>query len=178
MLKLESDPVEVILMVPLAVPAAAGEKIAVNDVLWPAVNVKGKVSPLKLKPVPLATAAEMVRLVPPELVRVPLIDFELPSWTFPKLKLEGFETRSPLPMLVPESATASVLSLALDLIVRVPVAVPVAEGAKVAVKVVLSPALSVTGRVGPVKLNPEPVTAALDTVTLSPPVFATVTGTT
>jgi hypothetical protein len=177
MLKLESEALEVIRMVPLAAPAAAGEKSAVNDVLWPAVNIKGKVRPLKLKPEPLATAAEMVRLVPPELVRIPLIDFELPSWTFPKLKLEGFETRSSLATLVPESATASVLLLALDLIVRVPVAGPVPEGSKVTAKLALCPTLSVTGRVGPVKLNPVPVTAALDTVTLSPPVFVTATET-
>jgi hypothetical protein len=42
----------------------------VNEVLWPAVNVKGKDKPLKLNPVPLAVAAEIRRLVPPVLVSV------------------------------------------------------------------------------------------------------------
>jgi hypothetical protein len=42
----------------------------VNDVLWPAVNVAGKANPLKLNPVPLTAAAEMVRLAPPVLVSV------------------------------------------------------------------------------------------------------------
>jgi hypothetical protein len=42
----------------------------VNDVLWPAFNVKGKVSPLRLNPLPLAAAAEIVKLVPPEFVNV------------------------------------------------------------------------------------------------------------
>jgi len=79
------------LTLPLAAPLAVGENSTVNDVLWPAVNVKGRVSPLKLNPVPLAAAAEMVRLVPPELVSVPLSDFEVPSWMFPKLKLVGFD---------------------------------------------------------------------------------------
>ena len=37
---------------------------------WLAANVKGNDSPLKLNPVPLAEAAEIVRLDPPELVRV------------------------------------------------------------------------------------------------------------
>jgi hypothetical protein len=70
MLKLESEPVEVMLTLPLAAPLAIGEKSTVNDVLWPAVSVKGKDRPLKLNPLPLAVAAEIVRLDPPELVSV------------------------------------------------------------------------------------------------------------
>ena len=91
MLKLESEPVEVTLTLPLAAPLAVGEKSTVKDVLWPAVNVKGKDSPLKLNPVPLAEEAEIVRFVPPVLVRVSVIDFEVPTWMFPKLKLDGFD---------------------------------------------------------------------------------------
>ncbi len=79
MLKFESEPVEVMLTLPLAAPLVAGEKSTVNDVLWPAVNVKGKDSPLKLNPVPLAVAAEIVRLDPPVLVRVSVSDFDVPT---------------------------------------------------------------------------------------------------
>ena len=68
MLKMESEPLEVMLTLPLAAPLAVGLKSTVKDVLWPAVNVKGKANPLKLNPVPLAVAAEIVRLVPPVLV--------------------------------------------------------------------------------------------------------------
>jgi len=91
MLKLGFEPVEVMPTLPLATPFAVGEKSTVNDVLWPAVNVNGKDKPLKLNPPPLAVAAEIVRLVPPELVRVPVSDFEVPIWMFPKLKLVGFD---------------------------------------------------------------------------------------
>ena len=70
MLKLESEPLEVKLTLPLAAPLAVGLKSTVKDVLWPAVNVTGRVSPLKLNPVPLAAAAEIVRLVPPVLLSV------------------------------------------------------------------------------------------------------------
>ena len=70
MLKLGFAPLEVILTLLLAAPLAVGEKSTVNDVLWPAFSVKGNVSPLKLNPVPLAAAAEIVRLDPPELVSV------------------------------------------------------------------------------------------------------------
>jgi hypothetical protein len=70
MLKLGFAPLEVMLTFPLAAPLAVGEKTTVNDVLWPAFRVTGKASPLKLNPVPLAAAAEMVILVPPVLVSV------------------------------------------------------------------------------------------------------------
>jgi len=70
MLKLESEPLEVKLTLPLAAPLAVGLKSTVKDVLWPAVNVTGRVSPLKLNPVPLAAAAEIVRLDPPVLLSV------------------------------------------------------------------------------------------------------------
>jgi hypothetical protein len=70
MLKLGFDPLDVMLTLPLAAPADVGANFTANEVLWPAVNVTGKVSPLKLNPVPLAEAAEMVRLDPPVLVSV------------------------------------------------------------------------------------------------------------
>jgi hypothetical protein len=70
MLKLGLDPLEVMLTLPLAAPFVVGEKSTVNEVLWPAVSVQGKDKPLKLNPVPLAVAAEIVRLVPPVLVSV------------------------------------------------------------------------------------------------------------
>ena len=43
-----------------------------------------------LKPVPDALAAEIVRLVPPELVSVSVSDFVPATATLPKLKLTGF----------------------------------------------------------------------------------------
>ena len=77
-------------MPPLAAPAVVGANITVNDALCPAVNVSGRVMPLRLNPASLAVAAEMVRLLPPEFVSVPESDFELPVCTVPKLKLDGF----------------------------------------------------------------------------------------
>jgi len=89
MLKLGFKPLEVMLTLPLVAPLAVGENVTVNDVLWPAVNVKGKVRPLKLNPVPLAAAAEMVRLAPPVLVRVSDKLALLPTWTLAKFRLVG-----------------------------------------------------------------------------------------
>jgi len=68
--KFESEAVEVMLTLPLLAPLAVGENVTVNDVLWPAVNVKGKANPLILNPAPPTAAAEIVRLDPPVLVSV------------------------------------------------------------------------------------------------------------
>jgi len=74
MLKLGFEPFEVMLTLPLTAPLAVGEKSTVNDVLWPAVNVKGKdASPLKLNPPPLTVAAEIVRLDPPVFERITVL---------------------------------------------------------------------------------------------------------
>lgn len=79
MLRLGFEALEVMVTLPLAAPAEAGLNNTENDVLWPAVKVTGKDRPLKLKPAPLALAAEMVMVDPPVLVRVPGNDLEVPS---------------------------------------------------------------------------------------------------
>lgn len=78
---------------------------------------------------------------------------------------------------MPDSGTERVPLLAFEVIVNVPLAAPAAVGAKMALNVVDCPALRVSGKFGPVKLNPLPDAAALDTLTAAPPVFVTVTGT-
>ena len=79
MLKLGFEPLDVMLTLPLAAPLAVGEKSTVKDVPWPAISVTGGARPLRLNPLPLAAAAEMVSVVPPVLVSVPVSDFEVPS---------------------------------------------------------------------------------------------------
>src|ERR1017187_513292 len=70
MLKVGFEPFEGMLTLPLAAPLVVGANSTLKHVLSPAVNVKGRVRPLRLNPLPLAAAAEMVRLDPPELVSV------------------------------------------------------------------------------------------------------------
>lgn len=78
---------------------------------------------------------------------------------------------------MPESGTESVELPAFELMVSEPVAAPAAVGVKTASNVALWPAVRVRGGCWPVKLNPVPDAAALDIVTLSPPVLVTITGT-
>ena len=98
----------------------------------------------------------------------------MPTVTFPKLRLLGLApSRSVTP--VPESETLAGEFVALLLKGMLPLALPVVVGAKVALKVVVWPAVRVRGRVRPLMLKPVPVTAACDTVTLPVPVFVRVT---
>ena len=60
----------VIEMPPLKFPAEAGANFAENVVLSPGLSVRGVVTPLTLKPVPVALIAETVTAVVPEFVSV------------------------------------------------------------------------------------------------------------
>ncbi len=84
--KLGFEALEVMLTPPLNAPLAAGEKSTLNDVLWPAVNVKGKDEdrPFILNPVPLIVAAEIVRLDSPVFERVTVLVSLDPTLISPK----------------------------------------------------------------------------------------------
>ena len=162
MVKLELDPVDVIFTLPLAAPLALGSNVTVNDVLWPAAKFRPAAMPLKLNPAPLAEIAEMVRLVPPVLVRVSDKFVLLPTCTLPNARLAGLATRTPAVMPVPESGMVKLESDPVDVIFTLPLAAPLALGLKVIVNEVLWPAVSVTGRARPLKLNPVPLAAAAE----------------
>ena len=80
---------EVMAKLPVTAPPAVGENFVLKLTLWPAVSVVGKVKPLTLNPEPVVLAAEIVTLVPPELVRVSVREVLLPVATLPKLRLAG-----------------------------------------------------------------------------------------
>ena len=127
------EPLDVMVTLPLAEPATVGLNNTVNEVLWPAFNVRGNDNPLRLNPVPLTEAAEIVRLEPPELVRDPLKGCEVPTCTFPKLKLLGFAVSEPAARPVPEREIPSGELDASDEMLNVPVADPAAVGLKLTV---------------------------------------------
>ncbi len=61
---------EVIVTLPLTAPAACGANVTVKLVLCPPDKVSGVVIPLRLSPVPLIEACEIVTLLTPVFVRV------------------------------------------------------------------------------------------------------------
>ena len=81
----------------------------------------------------------------------------LPTVTLPKLRLVGFDPRVPAVTPVPDNASVSVGLDALDVMVTAPLAAPAPDGANFTLKVALCPAVSVTGAVMPLRLNPVPL---------------------
>lgn len=98
----------------------------------------------------------------------------VPTVTFPK-PIEPGKTDTCNVAPVPERATELAELEALLVMERLPVAFPPTVGAKLALRLVCSPAPSVKGSVSPLKLNPLPVTEAADTVTAPVPAFVRVT---
>jgi hypothetical protein len=95
MLKLGFEPLDVIVTFPLAAPVVVGAKLTLNEVLCPAVSVIGSVRPVKLNPVPLTDAAEIVTLVPPLLTRASGWLLLVPTVTLPSPMLLGLGERLP-----------------------------------------------------------------------------------
>jgi hypothetical protein len=166
--------VEVTVTLPVALPAEAGSKPTLKVAPCPAVKVSGAVMPLMLNPVPLAATAEIVTLVVPVFVTVSVKPWVTPTWTLPKLRLAGFDPSAPAVIPVPLSGMVSVAFDAFDETVRFPVALPADAGANFTLKVVPCPAAKVTGAVIPLTLNPVPLAATAEIVTLDPPVLVTV----
>ena len=80
--------------------------------------------------------------------------------------------------LVPVAESDATVGESLALLVTdsVPVMLPAVVGAKVTLKVAFRPEARVAGKAGPLKLYPDPVMLAFETVTLLLPVFVTSTG--
>jgi len=153
------EALDVMVTLPLALPADDGANETENVALCPAVSVTGAVMPVKPNPLPLTATWEIVTSVPPVLVTVSDRDLLLPTVTLPKLRLVGFAPSVPGVTPVPDNGMLNVGFDALDVIVTLPLAPPADDGANETVKVALWPAVKVTGVVIPLKLNPLPLTA-------------------
>jgi hypothetical protein len=113
-------------------------------------------TPLGLKPTPVAFTPEMVSFVFPVFVRVTASELVVPSFTFPKLKLVGFAASNALAATpVPPKATVSGELGALLISATDPDALPADDGVKTALNVVLFPAAIVNGAFNPCQTNLE-----------------------
>ncbi len=90
------------------------------------------------------------------------------------MSLVGFDARVPGVTAVPDRATLRVGFDPLSVKATFPLTDPEACGVKVTTNVVLCPGAKESGKVIPLRLNPEPVTLACDTVKLAPPVLLSV----
>ena len=165
---------ELIVNVPLAAPAAVGAKIAFNVVDCPALSVRGKLGPVKLKPLPDAAALETVTTAPPVFVTATVTVLLLPTVTLPKTALLGFAVRDPGASPVPESAMLKGETEASETIANAPLTAPAVVGAKPTLKVTLWPTARVTGTDSPLTEKPAPRALAWEMVTELPPVLVKV----
>jgi hypothetical protein len=154
-----------ILIVPAALAVTAGEKRTVNVTEWPGVTVAGNVGPLMLNPAPLTAACERIKLAFPESLTVRVCVFDTPTATAPKLILAGTAEIcgcTPIPL----SGTVKVGLLALLVTTRLPLAAPMEVAAKLTFREACLPGARLSGRAIPLALNPAPVVANFEIVTL------------
>jgi hypothetical protein len=166
MFRVELRAFEAIAMLPLALPAAVGEKTTLKFIVWPAARVTGGFKPDALNPGPVTLIAETVRLSPPEFVIASVSVCEVPARTSTKLKLAGVAVNCPELAPVPANGKVTVVELGgeadflpPELVTSrdtVPLSAPMAGGAKVTLKVRACPPPRVTGKLRPARVNPVP----------------------
>jgi hypothetical protein len=160
--------------VPLAAPVVRGLKVTVNEVLWPAGIVTGKERPPMLNTELLELAAVIVTFAPLA-VKLPEALPLVPTTTLPRFKVVGLTVSCPTAALpVPESGIVRLGLEAFEVTVTLPLALPAEAGVNMTVKLALWPDVRVTGVEMPLKLNPVPLIATCEIVTLAPPVLVTV----
>ena len=132
-------------------------------------------TPLELKPAPVALAPEMVTFAFPLFVNATVSELVVPSFTFPKLNPVGLAPSSRLVATpVPPKGTVSGEFGALLTSATDPDTLPEVDGVKTALNVAVFPAATVNGALNPEVLKPAPVAAACEIVRLALPPFETV----
>lgn len=167
----------VIETLPVAFPAAPGVNCTPTVTLCVGVSVTADPPLVIANPLPASLIKDTAMLALPVFVIVKscTVD-ELPTFTFPKLRLPGLTDNVTLDVVpVPLNGIANGEFGALLVIVSVPVAAPAATGANFTVKFALPAAAKVIGSAIPLWLNSAPVSDACVIVRLAVPVFLTCT---
>ena len=160
--------------VALAAADTCGLKVTVNEALWPAGMVTGSERPPTLNTELFELAAVTVTFAPLA-VRLPDAVPLVPTTTLPRPSVLGVTVSCPAAAVpVPDSGIVSVGLEAFEVMVTLPLALVADCGANVTVKFALCPAVSVSGAVIPLKLNPVPLIPTCEIETLEPPVLVTV----
>jgi len=150
--------------------AEAGVKLTVKAEEPPGGTESGGVSPEKLKPVPTSDAWVTLRVAVPGLLMASIWVLVTPTVTLPKLTLAGItEICGCTPLPLSEIVVGELVALLIKL--RLPVALPAVAGAKLTVSEKLWPAARVTAPVKPLRVNPAPVMATCERLTLAVPMF-------
>ena len=109
----------------------------------------------------LSVVAAVIVTFAPLAVKVPEAVPLAPTATLPMSRVAGVKLSCPTAEVpAPDSGIVKLELLAVEVIVTFPLALPAEAGVNVVVKVVWSPAASVTGALIPLSANPVPSTAA------------------
>jgi len=150
--------------------AEVGAKLTMKVAELPGATESGSVSPEKLKPVPTSDAWVTLRFAVPGLLMTSVWVLVTPTVTSPKLTLAGItEICGCTPLPLSEIVVGELVALLAKL--RLPVALPAEAGAKLTLSERLWPAVRVTAPVKPLTVNPAPVMATCERLTLAVPVF-------
>jgi len=150
--------------------AEAGVKLTVKAEEPPGGTESGTVSPEKPKPVAASDAWVTLRFAVPGLLIASVWVLVTPTVTLPKPTLAGItEICGCAPLPLSGIVVGELVALLTKL--RLPVALPVVVGVKPTFRGKLWPAARVTAPLNPLTLNPAPVTATCERLTLAVPVF-------
>ena len=153
--------------------AEPGVKLTVKVEEPPGGTESGTVSPEKPKPVPTSDAWVTLRFAVPGLLIASVWVLVTPKVTLPKLTLAGItEICGCTPLPLSEIVVGELVALLTKL--RLPAALPDVAGAKLTLSERFWPAARVTVPVKPLTVNPAPVMATCERLTLAVPVFASV----
>ena len=161
-----------ILTLPLTVSACLGAKVILSVAVWPGARVAPLMPPPAVTSVAVALTPETVIFELPVFFRVTERVFELPTDSFPKLRLVGVAVSirvavRPLPLI----ASVRRLSVALLVMVMLAAKVPVTAGVKTSVPFAAAPAARTSGVVIPLRVKAELLDDQAEIVTLDVPVF-------
>jgi hypothetical protein len=162
----------VIVTFPVTSPVPFGAKTTPRFAVCPAAIVAPVNPPVALKPVPLTLTDATLTLAFPVFLTLTFNWLELPTVSFPKLRLE-LDSESDFVVVTPVPLKAMVTVGLLLLLLRVMVAVLLPElvGAKVIVRLMDCPVPSHSGMYRLLMLNDELLNVALEIVIVAAPVF-------
>jgi hypothetical protein len=153
---LESDALLFNCIDPVAVPLPVGLKATLNVILWPAGIVNGTdTDPLKTNSLLLLKSDATVTLAP---VAVIVIDFVTvdPKFTLPKFNVQGDTLSCPRVFVVTPVPLSGMFNPSFDTN-KSPALTPADDGVKPTCTVTLWLGWRVTGKAGPLTVNPPPV---------------------
>ena len=163
-------------IVPMALPVAGARNVTFSAAVWPGVRIVFAPTPLALNPEPVTPTLEIVRFALPAFVKITPSELLEPAMTLPKSRVLTLETNRGVEATAEPVAEITSGELGALLVSETePAALPATLGEKTTLNVLYWPGAMFVGSAKPEVENPDPLTVALEMVTVPVPVFCKVT---